>query len=91
MMSLTLEKLSKIRGNLGRDDKDITRYMASGITAPGSEITSHRDQDQWYCNWIKDPVLRHDNKDPTILKCALIEGTCQSFIIQLCFCCNILI
>ena len=41
MMSLTLEKLSKIRGNLGRNDRDITRYMGSGITAPGSEITSY--------------------------------------------------
>ena len=43
------------------------------------------DRDQHYCKGIRDPVLRHDNKDHKILKCALIGGACQHFSIKLYF------
>ena len=37
------------------------------------------DRDQHYCKEIKDPVVQHNNKDPNILKCALLEEPANIF------------
>ena len=60
----------------------VTRYMGSGITATGSGITSRgiriSSGDQG-----SGSSLGYNNQDHKILKCALIGGTCQRFLVNL--------
>ena len=66
-------------------DRVVTRWRSEIKSKKWGGIWEHKpwDQDQHYCKEIMDSVVRHNNRDHNILKCA------QHFSIQLYFCCNI--
>ena len=53
---------------------EINSKKWGGIWDHSTGIWEHKpwDRDQHYCKEIKDPVVQHNNKDPNILKCALL-------------------
>ena len=53
---------------------EINSKKWGGIWDHSTGIWKHKpwDRDQHYCKEIKDPVVQHNNKDPNILKCALL-------------------
>ena len=50
-----------------------------GVRNHSAGIWYHKpcDRDQWYCNGIREPVFRYNNKDHKFLESALIGRTCQ--------------
>ena len=69
-------------------DRVVTRYMGSEINCKKwGGIWDHstgiwepsRGMGQHYCKEIRDSVVRHNNKDHNILKCALLEEPSNIF------------